>query len=167
MIRSFYEMIILFAISIVVSFGGNAINPVGIPLFGQWSPDEGSVHAGGPCKPDSNEISDIDMMDLYLSSGALFVDARSVEDYKAGHIPRAFNLPLGQANDDIYEFMDKYPLNTKIITYCTGVKCHDSHELAEILSDYNYSDVTVYAKGFDEWKEKGRPVEILQPEGTE
>jgi len=167
MTRSLFEMIILLAISIAVSFAGNAINPVGIPLFGQWSAEEGSIHGGGPCAPDTNEITDIDMMDLYLSSDAVFVDARSSDEYNNDHIPRSVNLPLNQIQDDIYIFMDKYPLDTKIITYCSGVDCHDSHELAEILSEYNYSDVVVYSRGLDKWKEEGRPTESLQTEGTE
>ncbi|MCD4654753.1 rhodanese-like domain-containing protein [bacterium] len=167
MTRSIFEMVILIAISIALSFAGNAINPNGIPFFGHWSPEKGSVNAGGPCAPDSNEITDIDMMDLYLSSGAVFVDARSIEDYSTGHIPRAINLPPDQIEDDIFGFMETYPPNTKIIVYCSGIDCQDSHDFAKTLKEYKYLNVVVYSLGMEEWKNKGRPIETSQTEGTE
>jgi len=162
--RSLFEMVILITVAVILSFAGNALNPQGIPLFGQWNPDKGSVHAGGPCAPESNQISDLDVMDLYLSSGAVFVDARSQEDYEEGHIPRSINIPVGDIQLRIYDFMQTYPPDTRIIVYCSGVDCTDSHDVAEALDDYGFLDVTVYSQGYEKWVEEGRPI---SPERTE
>jgi len=154
-------MVILLTISIALSFAGNALNPSGIPLFGQWDPERGSVHAGGPCTPSTDQVRDIDVLDLYLSSGALFVDARSREDFAEAHIPRSVNLPVNEVQDDIHEFMDRVSRETKLIVYCSGVECTDSHEVAEALREYGYTDVHVYAQGMHKWQSEGRPLESV------
>lgn len=162
--RPFLEMVILITVAILLSFAGNTLNPAGIPLFGQWDPDRGNVHAGGPCAPPTNQIADIDVMDLYLSSGAVFVDARIREEYEESHIPRSVNLPINEVHEHIYEFMDKFPLDTRLIVYCSGVDCTDSHDVSSALKEYGYKNVQVYAQGIDKWKSEGRP---LMPEETE
>jgi phage shock protein E len=35
----------------------------------------------------------------YLKQGALVVDVRSVEEFKAGHLSKAVNIPLGELQD--------------------------------------------------------------------
>lgn len=162
MARTFSEMIILGAVSIVIAFLLNTIMPGGIPLFGEWDPTVGLVHAGGPCAPSLDQVNDIDVMDLYLRSTALFIDARSEDEFSAGHIPRAVNLPLREIDDLISGFLSEWSLETRLVLYCSGPDCHDSHDLAKILKEYGYQFVTVYSHGFDHWKKAGRPVETAE-----
>jgi len=35
----------------------------------------------------------------YLKQGALVVDVRSAEEFKAGHLPQVLNIPLGELKD--------------------------------------------------------------------
>ncbi|MBN1295946.1 rhodanese-like domain-containing protein [bacterium] len=157
--RTFFEMIILLAVAMIAAFIGNTVNPKGIPIFGQWDSSVGAVHAGGPCAPQDTEISDLDVLDLYLSSGAVFVDARIQEDFEGSHIPRSVNLPVGQVQDAIESFMQIYPVTTKLIVYCSGPDCSDSHDVALVLKEYGYQDVSVYSLGIERWTREGRPTE--------
>jgi 3-mercaptopyruvate sulfurtransferase SseA len=49
------------------------------------------------------------------SGSAIFVDVRSLENYKAGHIPGALSIPLDELETRIAELDPKQ----WIITYCT------------------------------------------------
>lgn len=162
--RAILELIILLAVSIGIAVIGNAVNPAGIPYFGQWSPERGLVHAGGPCAPSTVQISDSDALSDYLSGSALFVDARSRDDYDSGHIPGAVSLPLGSVHDAIYDFLDEYPVDKRIITYCSGVDCHDSHDLATALKEYGYTNLVVYSQGISGWKKQGRSLATFDNE---
>ena len=37
----------------------------------------------------------------YLKQGALVVDVRSAEEFKAGHLPNAVNIPLGELQNSL------------------------------------------------------------------
>jgi 3-mercaptopyruvate sulfurtransferase SseA len=56
-------------------------------------------------------------------------------------------------------FLAKYPLSTRIVTYCSGRECEDSHELAQILLQFGYENVSVFIDGFPAWEKSGFPVE--------
>ncbi len=157
--RSLGELIILVAVSILVGLTVNVLSSNAIPIFGQWDSEAGSVHAGGPCKPPTKEFGEADIVNLFTADAALFVDARNQDDFIEGHIPRAVHLPLGRFDEYFPEFAALYPLETRIVCYCSGVDCHDSHDLAILLQDSGYTSVIVYAQGFSGWSGRNLPVE--------
>jgi rhodanese-related sulfurtransferase len=163
MARAIGEMIILLALAILVGLSANGFSPVGIPLFGNWDQTKGSVNAGGPCKPQTDEIGDDQISDFYIDPEILFIDARSSDNYDAGHIPRAISLPVGEFENLQTEFMAKHPIDARIVVYCSGIDCHDSHDLAVKLKDAGYKNLSVYTHGWDGWTAGKRPVK----EGTE
>jgi rhodanese-related sulfurtransferase len=162
MTRSFAELIILMTFSVFIAFSLNALNPNGIPLFGQWDPDRGLISGGGPCSSTADLIEDIDVMDIYLRSEAVFVDSRSSEDYISGHIPRSVSLPVGEFDWRIDDFLDRYPLDTPLLVYCSAPDCHDSTDLSAMLKEYGYQKVSIYYKGFSGWDSAGRPIEVSE-----
>lgn len=162
MVRYFAELIILLTVSIILGAVLNIVNPEGIPLFGQWNPDKGLVHAGEICIASLNPIDDVDVLDSYLRSKAVFVDARTSTEYDAGHIPRAFNLPVGKADEIIHDFAAIFPIDTQLILYCSGPECYDASDLMVILQEYGYQNVSVYFQGLLGWKNAGRPIEITE-----
>jgi len=87
------------------------------------------------------------------------VDARSPEDYEAGHIQGSVSLPVGRFEEEIEAFLERYPPEASIITYCSGRTCLDSHHLAEFLLDFGYDKVTVFIDGFPGWEAEGHPIE--------
>ncbi len=162
MARAFAEMIILVAIGIIMGFTINVFNPDGIPLIGQWNPGRGLVHAGGSCVEDSDMIDDWDVQSFFNRSDVVFVDARSRSEYRAGHIPGAFNLPIGEVDILVFDFMEMYPQDTDLVIYCSGPECHDAPDMARILKEYGYETIHVYWSGMLGWKKANRPIDVLE-----
>jgi len=98
-----------------------------------------------------------------LQAGAMAVDARTAELYADGHIAAAVSLPLGEVDDLLAEFKRGVPLETTLVTYCSGFGCPDSFDLGVRLLEEGYVDVRVYEGGLPEWRDAGLPTEKGTP----
>ena len=159
------EAIILILLSIVIAFSVNAFSPKGIPLVGQWDIEKGVVTA--KAKSDIafgvSEITDVQTAKAIFDSGiAVFVDARHADVYNEGHILGAFSLPIGQVDEAIHAFVEQYPKESMIITYCSGRTCEDSHILSQRFLEQGYTDVSVFIDGFPGWEMEGYPIEAAE-----
>ncbi len=105
--------------------------------------------------PDPIDLEEIDEL---LLEDALLVDARHIEDYKAGHLEGAVSLPLGEVGVKLTEFMAQVPKDQILILYCNGFGCPDSFDLGVILLQQGYQEVRAYEGGFPEWRDQGRPI---------
>ena len=156
------ELIILIGFSVITAFTTNYFSPNGIALFGQWDASQGVITArqkNDPVTP-SFDIKDANTAKkIYDTKKAVFVDARSYQKFIDGHIKDAVSIPAGQFIELIDDFKTKYPVNTPIVTYCSGRECNDSHELAQYLKDEGYENVKVFIDGYPEWERKGYFVE--------
>ena len=156
------ELSILVAISIIAAFAVNYFSPAGIAIVGQWDVAKGVISANEKNDVDLNdlEIGDITLAKkLYDSERFLFVDARSRDDYNEGHIKGAVSLPVGQFDEKIEAFLEQYPPEKAIITYCSGRTCEDSHNLAQLLLAVGYTKINVFIDGFPGWEAEGHPIE--------
>lgn len=87
------------------------------------------------------------------ANDTLIVDARPQKPkYDKGHIPTAISIPFAQFD----KFKNKLPreLSTPIIFYCGGLKCRLSHKAAAKAIVMGYQNVSVFAKGYPEWKKQ-------------
>jgi rhodanese-related sulfurtransferase len=86
-------------------------------------------------------------------NNTLVVDSRPLKTkYEKGHIPTAISIP-----DSQFEALSgKLPrsLETPIIFYCGGLDCRLSHKSAARALVMGYKDVSVFAKGYPEWKKQ-------------
>lgn len=156
------ETIFLLGIAIVFAFIVNLFSPAGIPFVGQWSESPGTAasKANSDVFSGNLEIKDVKAAkQIYDQGKAVFLDARSLESFKNGHIKGAESLPLGQFDDLIETFKKKHPANTFIVTYCSGRTCDDSHRLEELLFDHGYVNVSIFVDGYKGWKAEGYPIE--------
>ena len=156
------EISIILGVSIVTALAVNYFSPAGIALVGQWDTSQGVVmaKAKNDIVIEGIEIGTVDEARQLFDSGEyIFVDARSLEDYEEGHIQGAVSLPVGQSEDRVAAFLERYPPEASIITYCSGRTCQDSHHLAEFLLEFGYDNVTVFIDGFPGWKAEGHPIE--------
>ncbi|MDO9547854.1 MAG: rhodanese-like domain-containing protein [Candidatus Marinimicrobia bacterium] len=87
---------------------------------------------------------------------AIFVDTRSVEEYRSGHISRAVSIPLDSL-DFNREVLPELSRNERIITYCDGEDCSQSIDLAVTLSEIGFNDVYFFFDGWTEWQNAGYP----------
>jgi rhodanese-related sulfurtransferase len=156
------EVSIILGISIVTAFAVNYFSPAGIALVGQWDTAQGVVtaNAKNDIVIEGIEIGTVDLArKLYDSGDYIFVDARSREDYESGHIKGAVSLSVGQFEEKIAAFLEHYPPEAPIITYCSGRTCLDSHHLAESLMEFGYDKISVFIDGFPGWEAEGHPIE--------
>lgn len=83
----------------------------------------------------------------------LFIDARNADDFAKGHFDRALNIYAQEFEEKIPVILE-IPRDRKIIVYCGGGNCDLSHELAEHLTNFGFTNVFVYLGGWNEWTEK-------------
>lgn len=78
------------------------------------------------------------------------------ENYNAGHIPGAINIPT-----ETFESVAPKILKPEetIVLYCRGNDCMLSPRCAGYLVDIGYSDVYQYPGGKAEWISKGEPLQ--------
>ena len=156
------EILFLFGISVITALTINAFSSKGIALIGDWDTSQGVISAKPKDDPVSHdlEIGDVQSAkEVYDSGNAVFVDARSEEDYGEGHISGAVSFPAYEFDEHIDAFKNGYPPFLTIVTYCTGRECDDSHVLARRFLDEGYTDVKVFIDGYPGWEKQGYPVE--------
>jgi len=156
------EIIILLGVSIISAITVNFFSPSGIALVGQWDEPPGVIASKAISDVFSGELEIKHVRiakQIYDSGEALFVDARSLEDFKNGHIKGSESLPLGKFDDLIEAFEKKYSTDTFIVTYCSERSCNDSHTLEQRLFDRGYVNVSIFIDGYQGWKSEGYPIE--------
>jgi rhodanese-related sulfurtransferase len=160
--KTIQEIIILTGISVALAVVVNFLSPKGIALVGQWDTSKGVITAR-PAGTEDGRPEEINSVarakEIFDNGNALFVDARSPDNYEDGHIPGAVSLPVGQFDEQIESFLDRHSPDTRIVTYCSGRTCEDSHNLARSLSDVGFTHVSVFIDGFPGWEAQGFPIE--------
>jgi hydroxyacylglutathione hydrolase len=87
------------------------------------------------------------------SERAALVDVRSFEEWSAGHLPGARNLPLGELDQRLAEV----PRDKLVIVHChSGARAAIA---ASLLLSRGISQIRQYSGGFGEWSSAGRAVE--------
>lgn len=94
-----------------------------------------------------------------LKEGAVTViDVRPPEEYAAGHLPGAVNLPLKELESRIATL----PEGREVVAYCRGTWCVLSFEVVAALRRRGIAARRL-ADGYPEWKADGLPVEGAAP----
>jgi len=98
----------------------------------------------------------------------IVLDVRPENEYQAGHIPDAINIPPGQL-DKILESLPKETLKDKtVVAYCRGPYCVYSYEAAQKLKQ-NHIRVRRLEDGLPQWRAKGYETvseQAVQPYAT-
>lgn len=97
----------------------------------------------------------------YLTSRrAIFIDARSQEQYNEGHIRGAISIPYENLEKYYETLIKEIPPDKFIIVYCGSRSCQLSMMLAKELIQMGYSNVMVLKGGWKEWKKLNLPVTL-------
>jgi rhodanese-related sulfurtransferase/DNA-binding transcriptional ArsR family regulator len=90
-----------------------------------------------------------------LKNGLITVlDVRPAEEYAAGHLPGAINVPV----DRLEKFLSKLPKRKEVLAYCRGPYCLMSFEAVEKLRKRGFKAKRL-ENGYPEWRAAGLPVE--------
>lgn len=109
----------------------------------------GSDDPGGSLEAVSRD----DLLTGVREGSVALLDVRPREEFQAGHLPDAINIPL----DELDTMLDALPRNREIVAYCRGPYCVMSHEAVERLRSLGFQ-VRRFNEGFPEWKAAGLPV---------
>lgn len=116
-------------------------------LVGQLFADD---NADGALEP----VSRTELLEGLKSGKLVLLDVRPEEEFQAGHLPQAINIPLQQL-DDLFGAL---PKQQEIVAYCRGPYCTLSHKAVQRLRLLGYQ-VRRFEEGYPEWKAAGLPVE--------
>lgn len=95
-----------------------------------------------------------------LQNLVVFIDARHDEEYKAGHIPGAYQFDYYYRDRFLGTVVPVIRPAELVIVYCNGGDCTDSHYAALELSNFiPRAKLMVYAGGITEWKAMGHEIE--------
>ncbi len=107
-----------------------------------------------------DEYLPLEQAHAWWSTGeGVFLDARSPEDYQAGHIASALNLPVMTFNEHFGRVAPLLHPSSKIVVYCDGTECELSHRLQQQLAQMSFTNTHILFNGWTVWKDAGHPVE--------
>ncbi len=151
----FGEMLLLLVLSALAGAGANLLRPDPLPFLGDpaaQAAKEISAKGLGPMTP----VKAAAFLD---ANGVFFLDARTPEEYAAGHVKGAKNLPYEAIFGDLAAAAKDYPKDAILIVYCGDPACGKSEELAEALKASGFPNVAVIPEGMEGWKAMNLPTE--------
>ena len=149
------QVAVIILLSLALGLFMNQVRSDSLPLVADWSPEARLTANSG----ESLIISLEEAKALCSDKDAVFLDARSPEDYARGHIRCAQNIPWQSFDEYIDRVFETIPDNVWIMTYCDGETCSLSEDLAKELLSMGYENVKVLLNGWTRWLEAGLPVE--------
>ncbi len=85
------------------------------------------------------------------------LDVRPGDEFAAGHLPSAINIPLR----DLPRRLSELPRNREVVAYCRGAYCVLAFEAVALLRQRGFTAMRL-EEGFPEWRAAGLPVETLE-----
>ena len=82
------------------------------------------------------------------------IDVRPEDEYAAGHVPGAINIPLS----DLEARLEKLDADGEYVAYCRGPHCVLAFDAVQRLREKGYQARRLQ-DGMPEWKQAGLPVE--------
>jgi len=168
------EAIFIVLIGGVIGMSANLINPNGVKISSARPPieyaddsvlaeDLPSVQINGTNQddfdPDSETagpavISMAQMKKLFAQKQAILLDARSVNEYRQGHIPGAINIPY-ESIEDYMSKIDSLSQDKWLVCFCDGPPCDLGELLANELFGMGFPKVAIFQGGMNEWNKQG------------
>lgn len=105
-------------------------------------------------KDDLEPIAAKELLGRVRKGLVTVIDVRPPEEFRAGHVAGAINVPLSQLESRL----GKLPKSREIVAYCRGPYCVLAFEAVARLRAKGYR-ATRLETGFPEWKVAGLPVE--------
>lgn len=98
-------------------------------------------------------VSRADLVERMKDGLVTVLDVRPEDEFEAGRVPSALNIPLRQ----LAERLGELPKDQEVIAYCRGPYCVLSFEAVALLRGHGFRARRL-EDGFPEWKAAGLPV---------
>jgi len=154
-LKTLWQLSAIIAISAGLSLIVNALRLDSMQIVGDWSAESRMTTETEECLI----ISLSEAEKLFMENAAIFIDARSNEDFRNRHISGAKSLPWQDVDQRFIEVIEDISPDMTIITYCDGETCKLSHNLTLFLIDMGFKDVRALVNGWSLWQKSSLPVE--------
>jgi rhodanese-related sulfurtransferase/DNA-binding transcriptional ArsR family regulator len=95
-----------------------------------------------------------EVLDRLKKGLVTLLDVRPAEEYAAGHLPGALNVPI----EKLESYLSKLPRRKDVVAYCRGPYCLMSFDAVEKLRKRGFKAKRLQ-DGYPEWRAAGLPVE--------
>lgn len=151
--KALKDAVMIVAAAAVLGFLANLANPRGYTPVGKSTlENESVVH-----------ISAEEAKIKYDAGSALFLDARSAEQFRAQRIKGALSVPAEPESYSLSKIREHFGLikeGKELVLYCGGSSCGDSEALARRLAGLGYRrHIYILDKGISSWTGALYPVE--------
>lgn len=99
-------------------------------------------------------VSRGDLVDRLKQGLVTVLDLRPQDEFEAGAVPSAINIPLG----DLERRLRELPRGQEVVAYCRGPYCVLSFEAVSLLREHGFTARRL-EDGFPEWQAAGLPVD--------
>ncbi len=153
----FTRAALLAVAGVLVGVAANAFTPrpalLGRPVVAA------AEQPGAACTEAHGSIARIAVEDakpLCIACSAVFVDARSAQEFAAGHVTGAVHLPPGEP---VQPVLEKLRAKGSVIVYDRDRECSAADQVAAQLQAQGFRDVRVLTGAWPEWLARGGPGE--------
>ncbi len=106
----------------------------------------------GPVE-DLEVVSRSELLERLKAGAVTVLDVRPVTEYRAGHIPGARSVPLG----DLRSALAELPPDLEVVAYCRGPYCLFAPAAVRALRSAGFAAQRL-EDGFPEWRRAGLPI---------
>lgn len=115
------------------------------------------VHSYLHSRDDLEPVAQSVLLERARDGLVTVLDVRPNEEYAAGHLPGAINVPL----KDLESHFKNFDPDQEIVAYCRGPHCILAFEAVANLRKKGFKAARL-KDGFPEWKLAGLPIEMVQ-----
>ena len=105
-------------------------------------------------KDDLEPVRRLDLLSRARDGLVTVLDVRPPEEFAAGHIPGAINIPLIDLERSLKDLTE----DEEIVAYCRGPHCVLAFDAIEKLRQYGFKAQRL-EDGYPEWRASGLPIE--------
>jgi rhodanese-related sulfurtransferase len=87
-----------------------------------------------------------------LNTDTVFIDARFVWDFEAGHLEGAINIPANASDDERRKTMADIAKDARLVVYSQSAGCKFAEMVAIQLMSDGFSNVSIFRGGWSEWE---------------
>jgi rhodanese-related sulfurtransferase len=89
-----------------------------------------------------------------LNTDTVFIDARRIGDFEAGHLSGAISLPANANDSERQRATANIAKDSRIVVYCQSTGCGFAEKMAIQLRQDGFFNVSIFQGGWDKWKSK-------------